>query len=67
MKRSSEVFKNDFMSVSEVYNNFRFTTSELEIIAKYFNNVEFLGDGVKYTSIIEMKRDLSELLEIIDN
>ena len=66
MKRSSEVFKNDFMSVSEVYNNFRFTTSELEIIAKYFNNGEFLGDGVKYTSIIEMKRDLSELLEIID-
>lgn len=66
MKRSSEVFKNDFMRVSEVYNNFRFTTLELEIIAKYFNNGEFLGDGVKYTSIIEMKRDLIELLEIID-
>ena len=66
MKRSVEVFKNDFMRVSEVYNNFRFTTQELEIIAKYFNDGEFLGDGVKYNSIIEMKRDLSDLLNVID-
>lgn len=66
MKRNVEIFKNDFMSVSEVYNNFRFTTLELEIIDKYFNNREFLGDGVKYNSIIEMKRDLSDLLNVID-
>ena len=66
MKRTKEVFKNDFIKVSEVYNNFRFTTPELEMIKKYSDNGDFLGDGVEYENIIQMKRDLNQLLELID-
>ena len=43
-----------------------FNFRELEVIEKEFKSGRFLGDEVKYTSIIEMKRDLVELLEEID-
>lgn len=43
-----------------------FNFRELEVIEKEFKSGRFLGDEVKYTSIIEMKRDLTELLEEID-
>lgn len=43
-----------------------FNFRELEVIEKEFKSGRFLGDEVKYTSIIEMKRDLAELLEEID-
>lgn len=43
-----------------------FNFRELEVIEKEFKSGNFLGDEVKYTSIIEMKRDLIELLEVID-
>lgn len=43
-----------------------FNFRELEVIEKEFKSGNFLGDVVKYTSIIEMKRDLIELLEVID-
>ena len=43
-----------------------FNFRELEVIEKEFKSGRFLGDEVKYTSIVEMKRDLVELLEVID-
>lgn len=43
-----------------------FNFRELEVIEREFKSGRFLGDEVKYTSIIEMKRDLVELLEVID-
>lgn len=43
-----------------------FNFRELEVIEKEFKSGRFLGDEVKYTSIIEMKKDLVELLEEID-
>ena len=43
-----------------------FNFRELEVIEKEFKSGRFLGDEVKYTSIVEMKRDLVELLEEID-
>lgn len=43
-----------------------FNFRELEVIERKFKSGEFLGDEVKYTSIIEMKKDLAELLEVID-
>ena len=43
-----------------------FNFRELEVIEKEFKSGRFLGDEVKYTSIIEMKRDLVELLEVIN-
>lgn len=43
-----------------------FNFRELEVIEKEFKSGRFLGDEVKYTSIIEMKKDLIELLEVID-
>ena len=43
-----------------------FNFRELEVIEKEFKSGMFLGDEVKYTSIVEMKRDLVELLEVID-
>lgn len=43
-----------------------FNFRELEVIEKEFKSGRFLGDEVKYTSIIEMKKDLTELLEEID-
>lgn len=43
-----------------------FNFRELEVIEKEFKSGRFLGDEVKYTSIIEMKKDLIELLEEID-
>lgn len=43
-----------------------FNFRELEVIEKEFKSCRFLGDEVKYTSIVEMKRDLVELLEEID-
>ena len=43
-----------------------FNFRELEVIERKFKSGEFLGDEVKYTSIIEMKKDLIELLEVID-
>ena len=43
-----------------------FNFRELEVIEKEFKSGNFLGDEVKYTSIIEMKKDLIELLEVID-
>lgn len=43
-----------------------FNFRELEVIEKEFKSGRFLGDEVKYTSIIEMKRGLIELLEEID-
>ena len=43
-----------------------FNFRELEVIEKEFKSGRFLGDEVKYTSIIEMKRDLVELIEVID-
>ena len=39
---------------------------ELKKNEKEFKSGRFLGDEVKYTSIVEMKRDLVELLEEID-
>ena len=43
-----------------------FNLRELEVIEKEFKSGRFLGDEVKYTSIIEMKKDLIELIEEID-
>lgn len=43
-----------------------FNFRELEVIEKEFKSGRFLGDEVKYTSIVEMKKDLVELLEEID-
>ena len=43
-----------------------FNFRELEVIEKEFKSGKFLDDEVKYTSIIEMKKDLIELLEVID-
>jgi hypothetical protein len=40
--------------------------NELKVIEKNFKSKSYLNDGVKYNSIIEMKRDLIELLEVID-
>lgn len=43
-----------------------FNQRELEVIEKSFKSGKFLNDNVNYNSIIEMKRDLIELLEEID-
>lgn len=43
-----------------------FNFRELEVIEKEFKSGRFLGDEVKYTLIVEMKKDLVELLEEID-
>lgn len=43
-----------------------FNFRELEVIERKFKSREFLGDGVVYSSITEMKKDLVELLEVID-
>ena len=43
-----------------------FNFRELEVIERKFESREFLGDGVVYNSITEMKKDLAELLEVID-
>lgn len=43
-----------------------FNQRELEVIEKSFKSGKFLNDNINYNSIIEMKRDLIELLEVID-
>lgn len=43
-----------------------FNQRELEVIEKSFKSGKFLNDNINYNSIIEMKRDLIELLEEID-
>lgn len=43
-----------------------FNQKELEVIEKNFKSGKFLNDEIHYNSIIEMKRDLIELLNEVD-
>jgi len=67
MKRTKEVATiGDFIKISEVYPNFKFSTPELKVLEESFKNKTFLGDGVIYNTMIQMKKDFYELMALID-